>query len=180
MGLLERANKLLQANVHHLLDKAEDPEVMIKHLIRDMDQAVAELRRETVNVIAREKQLKNRVKTAEERALELERKAALALDNGNEELARKVLAEKVKSTRRKDSLAEELAGALALSRQTKTDLARMQQQASVARRKQDELIRRKRSADAQLRTQEAARRSAGAVSATSGRIGHFDSVRDAV
>jgi hypothetical protein len=91
MGLLERANNLLKANVNHLMDKAEDPEVMIKQLIRDMDEAVGELRRETVNAVAREKQLKNKVKAAGQRTADLEKKAALALDHDNEELARKIL-----------------------------------------------------------------------------------------
>ena len=61
MKLLERASKLLKANINHMLDAAEDPEVMIKDLIREMDESVAELRRETVNAVARQKQLENKV-----------------------------------------------------------------------------------------------------------------------
>ncbi|MCP3978983.1 MAG: hypothetical protein GY716_06575 [bacterium] len=43
MSLMSRASKLLKANVNHLLDSAEDPEVMIKELVRDMEESVGRL-----------------------------------------------------------------------------------------------------------------------------------------
>jgi phage shock protein A len=171
MSLLNRASKLLKANINHLLDSAEDPEVMIKQLIHEMDEAVSALRRETVNSVARQKQLEKKVRAAEDLGAELEKKAALALDHDNETLARKILADRAGVLSRRDSLHDELEGATALASQIKRDLVRMQEQASLARRKKDELVRRKRAAEAQFKTQEAARRSAEAISDAAGRVG---------
>jgi phage shock protein A len=170
MGVLERVSQLLTANVNHLLDQAEDPEVMIKQLIRDMEESGVELRRETVAAVAREKRLEKQVSAAEELAREVERNAELALGRGDERLARQILAKKIQTLKSRDTLGEELAGARQLAAQLRADLVRMQNQTQLAHRKQDELIRRKRAAEAQLRTQQAARRSAEAMSAASGRL----------
>lgn len=170
MSLIGRASRLLKANINHLLDSAEDPEVMIKDLIRDMDEALAELRRETVNTVAREKRLERKVQELGEAAERLEAKAALALDHGNEELARKVLGQRVEALKARAGSRDELKRAAALAVQLKADLLRMEEQATLARRKKDELIRRKRAAEARLRTEDRARRSADAVSAVAGHL----------
>ena len=187
MKLVARASKLLKANINHMLDAAEDPEVMIKELIRDMDEAVAELRRETVNAVARQKQLEKKVEAAGKLAEELEAKAVLAIESKDEKLARQILGRRVDTLRSRDSLSRELDGATELARQLKNDLVNMQEQASQAGRKKDELIRRKHAAEAQLRTQEAARRSADALSTATGRVGEiatagsgFDGYADAI
>jgi phage shock protein A len=170
MSVLNRVSKLMTANINHLLDQAEDPEVMIKQLVRDMEASIVELRRETVSAVAREKRLVKKIHAADELARELEKKAGLALDKGNEELARDILAKKLQTTRSGEALTEELRGARDLAERLKADLVRMEDQAGLARRKQEELIRRKRAAEAQLRTQDAARRSAEAVGAASDRL----------
>jgi phage shock protein A len=171
MSLLQRASKLMKANINHLMDNAEDPEVMIKQLIREMDESVVELRRETVNAVARQKQLEKKKVAAKRLADELQGKAVLALDHGDEPLTRRLLSEKVEALKSWEALGEELKSATTLATRLKAELSRMQEQADLARRKKDELIRRKRAAEAQLRTQEAARRSAEAVSAAAGRVG---------
>jgi len=170
MSLLQRASKLLTANVNHLLDNAEDSEVMLKQLIRDMDASIVELRRETVNAVARQKQLDRKRLAAGDAAVELEKKALLALDHQDEKLARRILGERVEVLKTREILAEELRGATALATQLKADLNRMEKQAQMARRKKHELIRRKRAAEAQLRTQEASRRSVEAMSVATGRV----------
>jgi phage shock protein A len=176
---MERVSKLMTANINHLLDQAEDPEVMIKQLVRDMEESIVELRRETVSAVAREKRLAKNIHTTSERVTELEKKAALALDKGDEELARDILAKKLETVKSGERLTEEMRGARKLAERLKADLARMEDQSQLARRKQDELIRRKRAAEAQLRTQEAAKRSAEAMSAATGRLSDLHSSKSA-
>jgi phage shock protein A len=187
MKLFARVSKLMTANINHLLDQAEDPEVMIKQIIRDMDEAVVELRRETVSAVAREKQLVKQIGAAEDLAKDLEAKARFALDQGDQELSRRVLGKKIQTIKSRDALVAELESARKLAVQLTTDMRRMEQQAQSARVKKDELLRRKRAADARLRMQEAAQRSAAAVSAASGRlagahatVSAFDSFADTV
>ncbi len=179
MRIVKRASNLLKANINHLLDSAEDPEVMIKQLIREMDESVTELRRETVNAVAREKQLRKKVAAAGDDAAELEKKAVLALDHDNQALARKILGQRVEVLKRRESLHAELQSAESLAKSLKNDLVRMQQQADLARSKKDELIRRKRAAEASMRTQDAARRSAEAMSAASGKVGSLSDAHSA-
>jgi len=187
MTLLARASKLLKANINHLLDSAEDPEVMVKELIRDMEAAVTELRRETVNAVARQKELERKSKEAGERAVDLEQKAALALDHGDEVLARRILGSRIEASRLHDRLTDDLERATVFAQRIKSDLRRMQQQVDTARSKKDELVRRKRAATARLKTLEAARRSTQAVGAAGGQVvdlqGHavaFDGYADAI
>jgi phage shock protein A len=74
MNLLERISNLITANINYLLDKAEDPEVMVKQLIRDMEGSIIELRRETVRAVAREKQIQKQIKASVDLIEELEGK----------------------------------------------------------------------------------------------------------
>ena len=170
MSLLQRASRLLKANINHLLDSAEDPEVMLKQLVHDMEEALVELRRETVNAVAREKQLARKAKAAEQIAADLEQDASLALDHDNEEMARKILLRRTEVVRREESLNAELERATALAKRVKSDLIRMQEQVETARGKKEELVRRKRAAEATLRTEEAARRSTEAMSDAGGKF----------
>ena len=175
MSLLARASKLLKANIHHMLDSAEDPEVMVKELMRDMQASMADLRRETVNAVARERLLEKKVAEARERVDDLETKAGLALDHEDEALARRLLGDKVEAERLHTQLESELDEAKRQARRVREDLRRMQQQVDTARRKQDELIRRKRAAEARISTQNASGAVAGADNGAS-----FDGYADAI
>lgn len=160
MSVVQRVSKLLKANVNHLLDSAEEPEVMLKQILRDMEESIVDLRREVVGAVAWEKRLNKKITTSRELALEREKKAALALDHGDRDLARRVLGERVTALNEQKALEDELQGASGLTRRLKNDLSRMETQAEVARRRQQDLVRRKRFAETRLRSQESARRSA--------------------
>jgi phage shock protein A len=170
MKILSRVSKLITANINHLLDQAEDPEVMVKEIIREMEESIIEMRRETVRAVAREKQLQKQIQTAHDLALDLEEKAKLALSKGDENLARQILGKKLYTEKTRGNLEAELKVAIQSAQEMKADLARLEDQAQVARRKKDELIRRKQAAQGQMRSHEAARRSAEAITAVSGAI----------
>jgi phage shock protein A len=170
MSVFGRISRLISANINHLLDQAEDPELMVKQLIRDMEESIIELRRETVRAVARQKQLEKQIQAAGDLAQDLEQKAGLALGKQDEDLARKALGRKLHTERTREALVRELEGATGMADRLKADLARLEDQAQVARRKRDELIRRKRAADSELRTREAARRSAATLNAATDSI----------
>ncbi len=187
MKLFERVSQLMTANLNHLLDQAADPEVMIKQLIRDMEESIVELRRETVGAVAREKKLKKQLAGAEAQATQLEAKAALALDHGKDGLAREILARKLAALKQRDTLSQQLDGASQLASRLTSDLLQMEDQVGRARSKKEELIRRQRAAEAQKRMQEVARRSADAVISASGNLNGaaasgsaFDAYADAI
>jgi phage shock protein A len=173
MSIFKRISKLVTANINHMLDEAEDPEVLVKQLIRDMEESIIELRRETVRAVAREKQVAKQIHVTTEAIAELETKASFALDKDDEDLARQLLAKKQQSEKARETLEKELAGAKELAEQLKADLSRLEDQVQVARRKKEELIRRQRAAEAQKRTQEAARKSMQSVSAATASVTQF-------
>lgn len=173
MSILKRISKLVTANINHMLDEAEEPEVMVKQLIRDMEESIIELRRETVRAVAREKQLAKQIHVTDDTVADLEKKASFALDKGDEDLARQLLAKKLNSEKARETLEQELTGTKELAEQLKTDLSRLEDQVQVARRKKEELIRRQRAAEAQKRTQDAARKSMEAVGAATDSITQF-------
>ncbi len=173
MSILTRMSRLITANINHLLDQAEDPEVMVKEIIRDMEESIIELRRETVRAVATQKQLQKQIQAAQDVAVDLEEKAGLALEKDDEELARRILGRKLHTEKTRSNLEAELKSATETANQLKADLSKLEDQVQVARRKKDELIRRKRAAQAQMRTHEAARKSAEAIAAASGTITEY-------
>ena len=95
MSLIGRINDLFLANAHHAIDQAENPEIMLKQVIRDMDRNIQDARATIISAIAGEKQLAAQVEHHHRSSVELERKAESALKAAREDLARQALARKV-------------------------------------------------------------------------------------
>ncbi len=184
MSILNRISKLIAANINHLLDEAEDPEVMVKQIIRDIEESIIELRREAVKAVARQKQLQKQIQTSGDLAEDLESKAEQALTGDDEPLARQILGKKLHTQRAKETLEKELETAAQIADQFRSELTRLEDKLQVALRKKDELVRRSRVAKSQLRSQEAAQRSSQAIGAVKGSLSEagkaFDSLEDEV
>ncbi|KAA3619487.1 MAG: hypothetical protein DWQ05_01840 [Calditrichaeota bacterium] len=170
MKVFKRVTEMVKANINHLLDQAEDPEVMVKQIIRDMEESIIEMRRETVRAVSREKQVEKQLQIAQNLSNDYAAKAGEAVEKGNEELARKILAKKVVTDQQSTALASELKEAKIVSEQLKNDLLSLEDKVQSARRKKEELIRRKRSADAKLRIQESANKAIDGIKNAAGKI----------
>ena len=174
MNIFQRISTLVSANVNHMLDKAEDPEVMVKQLIRDMEEGIIELRRETVRAIGAHKQLDKKLDMGYKQQADLEEKAGLALGRGEEDLARQILARKLEIGATLETLERDNIRAKDLAERLKSDLTRLEDQVQVARRKKEELIRRKLSAEARMRTQDALTKSRDALGALGNTVDGID------
>lgn len=159
MNLLQRIAELLSTNLNALLDNAEDPEVMVKQIIRDMEEGIIELRRETARAHAAGEQLARHAATVRGQIADYDAKAAARLAADDESAARLLLDRKVTLEARLEELELERVEAERMAGQLKADLGRLEDQVQTARRKKEELVRRKRSAEARLKTEEALRRS---------------------
>lgn len=166
MTILQRISKLLSANIHHVLDQAEHPEVEIKHVIREMEASIVELRRETIRAVAREKQLEIRLEASREEAATLAARAKVALEDGNEEGARRAVMDKLRLERRAEELEEELAEAREVAARMREDLEQLEDQVQLARQRKSDLLRRQRAAESRARGHRAA----------STTLSHLDSV----
>ncbi|WP_263416746.1 PspA/IM30 family protein [Terriglobus albidus] len=91
MPLLERVTTLLRANLNDLIDKAEDPEKMIKQLLLDMENQLLQVKTQVAIAVADLHLLENRKREYEESAAGWRRKAELAIGRHDEDLARAAL-----------------------------------------------------------------------------------------
>lgn len=91
MGILDRINTIVKANVNDLLDRAEDPEIMLDQYIRELESGVQEAREELVNAMADEKRLAAKLEERKRKVRDWEEKAEQALRLDREETARAAL-----------------------------------------------------------------------------------------
>lgn len=96
MSVFERIGDLIKANINDLIDKAEDPEKMVKQIILDMDKELVKSTQALGKAMASERQIKKQYEDAAAKSKSWEDKAKMALTAGDQELAKKALSEKVK------------------------------------------------------------------------------------
>lgn len=96
MGILTRFKDIMASNINALLDKCEDPEKMIDQCIRNLSNDLAKVKQETAAVMAQEKSCKRDVDECEAEINKMQNYAIKAVNAGNDEDARKFLAEKAK------------------------------------------------------------------------------------
>ena len=91
MRLLQRVATLIRANVNDLLDKAEEPEKMIKQLITDMNNQFIQVKTTVVQALADQHLLEKRLQQARDEASASDRRARQAVEKGNDTIARAAL-----------------------------------------------------------------------------------------
>jgi len=149
MGIFSRVADIIDANINDMLDRAEDPEKMVKLLIIEMEEHIEKAREGLVKAVAGEKGLEANLKRNREAAVEWEAKAESAVKRGDEELARKCLARKKEHERIADSMQPQWEAAHKTSEVLKKDFKRLEEKVDEACRRRDALIARQLAAEAQ-------------------------------
>jgi phage shock protein A len=88
MGLLERVSTLIRANLNDMIDRAEDPEKLIKQVILDMDNQYLQVKTQVAVSIADQHMLEKKLHENEDAGREWMRKAELAVEKEQDDLAR--------------------------------------------------------------------------------------------
>jgi phage shock protein A len=157
MGIFTRFRDIVSSNINAMLERAEDPEKLIKLMIREMEDTLVELKASCAGVMAESRKIRRQLDAALEQADHWETKAALAVNKGRDDLARQALVEKRRSTQRSAALTEELTEFEHLVTQYQTDIRQLEEKLKAARDRQRLLIqrhlhaRRKRQAQQEIR-----------------------------
>ena len=155
MTLLERVATLIRANLNDLVDKAEDPEKMIKQLILDMQNQLMQVKTQVAISIADQHLLMKKRQEHEESAKEWVRKAELAVSKGEDDLARAALERSMTAHQVSGNFAEQVADQTAQVENLKTALRKLELKLAEARSKADMLIAQHRRARALNKASEA-------------------------
>jgi phage shock protein A len=148
MALLERVSTLVRANLNDLIDKAEDPEKMIKQVILDMQNQLLQVKTQVAIAIADQHLLEKKQKENEDKVAEWMRKAELAVDKKQDDLARASL-QRVESYRElSESFTQQVTDQKAQVENLKTALRQLDQKLTEANAKADLLIARQHRARA--------------------------------
>jgi phage shock protein A len=144
MGLLERVSTLIRANLNDLIDKAEDPEKVIKQIILDMQNQLLQVKTQVAIAIADEKLLEKKRKENEDRSNEWLQKAEMAVTKKDDELARAALERHRTCKQIAVSFAEQVQDQKNEVDKLKTALRKLDQKLEEARNKSDMLLARHR------------------------------------
>lgn len=109
MALLERVSTLVRANLNDLIDRAEHPEKMIKQVMLDMENQLMQVKTQVAIAIADEHILLKKQKENEEKAVEWSRKAEIAVDKKQDDLARAAIDRELTCRRMGEGFAQQVA-----------------------------------------------------------------------
>jgi phage shock protein A len=154
MGMFSRLTDIINANINSLLEKAENPEKMIRLIILEMEETLVEVRSAAAKNIAEKKTLLRRLKTAENKVADWQQKAELALTKNRDDLARSALLEKAKVQTEVDAMQKELTVINDMLTGVQDDSQRLQDKLSEAKRRQETIALRQVSAVVRLKARE--------------------------
>ncbi len=150
MGIFSRFADIVNSNLSALLDKAEDPEKMVRLIIQEMEDTLVEVRSTSAKVLAEKKEMLRRVERAEHQVEEWQAKAELALTKAREDLAKAALVEKQKAAELVDVLKRELINIEEQIERLKEEIGQLQEKLNDARARQKTIIMRKQTASSRL------------------------------
>jgi len=137
---MERVSALIRANLNDLIDKAEDPEKMLKQVILDMENQMMQVKTQVAVAIADEHLLAKKQKENAAKIAEWMRKAELAVDKSDDELARVALERAETCRRMGEALEEQIGDQRTQTESLRSALRKLETKLAEARNRNDLLI----------------------------------------
>ena len=150
MTIFSRTRDIINSNINALLDKAEDPEKMVRLIIQEMEGTLVEVRSASARAIADRKELARRQEWLAAEAAEWERKAEVAVAKGRDDLAKGALAERNRAREAAEALTRELELVEQTLAKLNEDIAALQAKIKDAKARQNAIVVRGKAAKVRL------------------------------
>lgn len=150
MGIFTRFSDIVNSNINAILDKAEDPEKIIRLMIQEMEDTLVEVRSAAARSIADKKDLNRKLESLDRELDDWAAKAELALRKGREDLAKAALVEKSRVAAAGDALKRDYATVDDGLAKLNEDIARLEAKLEDAKGRQKSLLARHKTASSRL------------------------------
>ncbi len=148
MGLFQRIGRVIRANINSLVSQAEDPEKILEQALQDMQDDLIEMRQGVAQAIATQKRTERQYSQAESTAQEWYKRAELALQKGEEALAKEALSRRKSYAETAQTLKQQIDQQKGAVEQMRQNMMLLERKISDAKTKKDMYIARARSAKA--------------------------------
>jgi len=150
MGIFTRFSDIVNSNINAILDKAEDPEKIVRLMIQEMEDTLVEVRSAAARSIADKKDLNRRIEALDRDLANWDGKAELALRKGREDLAKAALIEKSRVATAVEALKQDYLAVDEGLAKLNEDIARLESKLEDAKARQKALLARHKTANSRL------------------------------
>ncbi|MDH3577162.1 MAG: phage shock protein PspA [Gammaproteobacteria bacterium] len=150
MGIFTRFSDIVNSNINAILDKAEDPEKIVRLMIQEMEDTLVEVRSAAARSIADKKDLNRKIETLDRERSDWDDRAELAMRKGREDLAEAALVEKSRVSSAVDVLKEDYLAVDEGLAKLNEDIARLESKLEDAKTRQKSLLARHKTASSRL------------------------------
>ena len=150
MGIFSRFTDIVNSNINAILDKAEDPEKLVRLMIQEMEDTLVEVRSTAARAIADKKEISRTLNALDQEAREWQAKAELALDKERDDLAKAALAEKARVTAAAEGLRTQQKAISDSLEKLNDDIVRLEEKLVDAKTRQQAILSRQRTASRRL------------------------------
>ncbi|WP_029011901.1 phage shock protein PspA [Niveispirillum irakense] len=151
MGIFSRLGDIVNSNINAILDRAEDPEKLVRLIIQEMEDTLVEVRSSAVKTVAEKKEIERKLVELRRESEDWQRKAEFALSKDREDLAKGALVAKAKLAEAAEQMATELSRLDTALAKTNEDIGALQQKLADAKSREKALIARHKTATNRLK-----------------------------
>ena len=150
MGIFTRFSDIVNSNINAILDKAEDPEKIVRLMIQEMEDTLVEVRSAAARSIADKKDLNRKLESLDRELVNWDEKAELAMRKGREDLAKAALIEKSRVAAATEALKRDYLAVDEGLAKLNGDIARLEAKLEDAKARQKALLARHKTANSRL------------------------------
>ena len=172
MGIFSRSTDIVNSNINSILDKAEDPEKMVRLIIQEMEDTLVEVRSASAKTLASKKEISSQINKMQNEAKDWNSKAELAISKDREDLARAALQEKKKCDEHASALSSELKVIDEQITKLQSEVGQLQDKLADAKTRQKAILLRQKTVSSRLEVKKSLE--SGKVDAAMGRFEQYE------